>query len=188
MHTDNRPYINSDGKADHANAQWRVDGIPEPYPMDGNYKILNTGSPLALSKSADSLLTANKYEGLANIISLTRQSNGSYLLKMAGSAIQTVGDKSVLAMRKTAGSAFYLDKQPDGTYLIRDTGGMYWRIEGVRKPIRVDGSATCPPDMCRPVLSGPEENRAPRNPDCDNPPPPQCKLATPFQLDWRWSP
>jgi hypothetical protein len=148
MHTDNIPYINSDGKPENLNAQWIIKGLPEPYPPDGTYAITGVG----LTANPNGVVRAVPYQGLLWQINLARQSDASYLLKLGEFYIRSnKQDQSLTAVDKTSGSKFFVEKTDEGNYLIRDEYGSYWRFEppANKNPVRVDASRDCLSDNCK---------------------------------------
>ena len=149
LHTDNIPYINSDGKPENLNAQWIVNGLPEPFPPDGTYVITGLG----LAKNPNGVLLAVPYQGMLWQINLARQSDASYLLKLGEFFIRSNKlDHTLTAVDKTSGSKFFVEKTDEGNYLIRDEYGAYWRFETPytnRNPVRADASRDCLSDNCK---------------------------------------
>jgi hypothetical protein len=180
MHTDRQTYLNKDGKPDNPNAQWRIEGIPEPYPMSGNYR--NDGAAYTLHSGADGVLTTAPLRGANDLFALERQDDGSYTVKLNGDFIRARPDRHQLSLDKAGGSRFFLDQQQDGSYLLRGEDGWYWHID--ERPgsiVSTDARAECPPDPCQ---TGRSVKGMPLPDECGTRPPPQnaCSVATPLQL------
>ncbi|HEY4185669.1 MAG TPA: hypothetical protein VGP07_11405 [Polyangia bacterium] len=186
-HSDDRPYINNDGKPENTNAQWHIIGIPEPYPMNGDYKVANTNFQLWANKSG--ILETDRYQALADYMGLERQGDGSYVLSRGGKFVQISGDKLLMVAAKGSASKFDLDRQADDIYLLRASNGLYWRVDGFGNAVRVDGQLGCAFDPCAPpIISGPDGTGPELDPACKNaPPPPPCKRATQFNLQRDWT-
>ncbi|CAH1387191.1 hypothetical protein NTGM5_540001 [Candidatus Nitrotoga sp. M5] len=60
-------------------------------------------------------------------------------------------DQTLMAVDKTSGSKFFLEKTDEGQYLIRDEDGLYWRFEppSNKSPVRVDASRDCISENCK---------------------------------------
>jgi hypothetical protein len=178
MHTDKQTYLNRDGNPDNPNAQWRIEGIPEPFPMSGTYR--NETTEFAFGRGADGAVLAVRYQGLADLLTLQRQDDGSYIIKKDGDFLRADPAGHRLTLERAGGSKFFLDQQQDGSYLVRGEDGLYWRIEPQPGSlVKTDASAQCPPDPCRPALSAagiplPDECRA----QVQN----SCSVATPLRL------
>ncbi|CAH1388033.1 hypothetical protein [Candidatus Nitrotoga sp. M5] len=79
LHTDNKPYINKDGKPDNLNAQWIVIGLPESYPPNGQYQVMEVG----LKFGPDGVVLLGHFSSGDPVrIYLTRQADDSYMLKL----------------------------------------------------------------------------------------------------------
>ena len=214
MFVDKLPYINIDGNPDNANAQWLIDGIPEPYPMDGQYKISLADKELVLEQNSDGIIvtvTGGNYHETLGALNLERQPDGSYWIKVdhvryisdnkqGGSKfyldkqqedgsyfIRNENGMLSLSDNRQGGSKFYLDKQQeDGSYFIRNENGMYWRFDQSKTshPIRSDASYSCLTGS-DPVISGPNDSGSSLAPsDMVS----SCKPATPIILNRIWSP
>src|SRR5690606_31323118 len=86
LHTDNKPYINKDGKPDNLNAQWIVIGLPESYPPNGQYQVMEVG----LKFGPDGVVLLGHFSSGDPVrIYLTRQADDSYMLKLGDNYIRS---------------------------------------------------------------------------------------------------
>ncbi len=178
MYTDNRSYINRDGNPDLENAQWRIDGLPEPRLIDGPYHSgyvfleAGEGQPVRAMRS--------DRNDPAQLITLKRQADGTYVIGSANGLILQDKVTAKLSWTKWVGSRFWLDKQEDGSYLMRDQFGMNLRFpeSGENGVVLTDGSPNCDMPVCTPGSPGPTDPSRP--PDCRAKA--FCMISSPMRL------
>lgn len=189
MYSDEKSYINSDGKPENANAQWRVEGLPEPYLTTGDYAFSFPGKNTRIERNANGQLAVASYGGFgANRVLLLRQDDGSYLMKFGG-FVRESADSASFGSDATQGTKFYVAQtQNRDAFTIRDGNGRYWWADPAKPGTLIttvgEPGSECDWDPCDgpPITSG----RRVIPPECQNRPPQVCRPPLAFSLvrDW----
>lgn len=160
MDSDQKTYISSWGKADNQNAQWRVEGLPEPYLVSGHYGF-KFATPNSSMKVKDGKLVVGRYEGLgATGIVLDRQADGSYLFRIGAGVneplyVRVNTDRSLGVDAKVGSKFFIREAQRGGVFTLQTEDGRFWWAD----PKKIDSGFSmiegteCTFDPCAPPSS-----------------------------------
>lgn len=154
------PYVSGDG-ANNKNAQWQVIGLPEPFPLDGNYRLRPRDRVLSVNGKS---LSSVKYVGNPDgaVIGIERQSDGSHMFKIGANYVGvSAKDQSVSVTPGRAGNEkrFIIEmrrKSMVTTYAIRSVATQtYWVLSEDGALVSATGYGSCLViDPCNPVITG----------------------------------
>lgn len=156
MYTDQRDYINRDGDPAKKNAQWRIEGLPEPYLPDGTYSFSSSdgSEPVtgtSVSNAFPPQLSFGPAGGAVAYAELQRQTDGRYTIKIEGFEgggyvqVDRGGPRLWFNNNPTYAGTFALQQQQEkGHFKIVSPDGTYWsRKAKAGGPILSSAPADC---------------------------------------------
>ena len=199
-----KSYIWNNHSQEDKDAQWIIDGLPEPYLVSGTYGIFQKFDNLtkAFSLQKTSFIMAGKgayYHDYRDFpVGLERQADDAYKIGISGKYI-SINPLDGSLDTGTKADKFYLEPgRAEGDFVIRTEDGRYWNWNNGKGLLSVAKSCVqefnpCNPPVIDPFGAGINRNRVGRGglgditqecPDVKKEP---CLMPTEFHIRRNWA-